>query len=63
MIESFNGRIRDECLNANVFLPLHDAKRKIETWRTDDDEGRTQGFWINGEQERLSPSPCSDEPP
>lgn len=32
-IESFNGRLRDECLNANWFLNLADAKRKIEAWR------------------------------
>ena len=31
--ESFNGRFRDECLNANWFLNLTDAKRKIEHWR------------------------------
>ncbi len=31
--ESFNGRLRDECLNAHWFLSLEDAKRKIETWR------------------------------
>ena len=30
VIESFNGRFRDECLNDNVFLLLHDARRKIE---------------------------------
>lgn len=34
-IESFNGRLRDECLNASWFLNLADAKRKIETWRLD----------------------------
>lgn len=32
-IESFNGRLRDECLNANWFVSLADAKRKIESWR------------------------------
>ena len=32
-IESFNGRLRDECLNANWFTSLSDARRKIETWR------------------------------
>jgi putative transposase len=32
-IESFNGRLRDECLNANWFLNLGDARRKIERWR------------------------------
>lgn len=34
-IESFNGRFRDECLNANWFTTLADAKRKIEAWRED----------------------------
>ena len=32
-VESFNGRLRDECLNASWFLNLADAKRKIESWR------------------------------
>jgi putative transposase len=32
-IESFNGRLRDECLNASWFVNLADAKRKIESWR------------------------------
>jgi putative transposase len=33
VVESFNGRLRDECLNANWFLSLADARSKIETWR------------------------------
>ena len=32
-VESFNGRFRDECLNANWFVNLADARRKIEAWR------------------------------
>jgi putative transposase len=32
-VESFNGRLREECLNANWFLSLEDAQRKIEAWR------------------------------
>jgi putative transposase len=36
VIESFNGRFRDECLNAHVFISLYDARRKIETWRIDE---------------------------
>lgn len=32
-IESFNGRFREECLNANWFLSLEDARDKIEAWR------------------------------
>lgn len=39
-IESFNGRLREECLNANWFVNLADAKRKIEEWRTDYNEQR-----------------------
>jgi len=39
-IESFNGRLRDECLNANWFLSLDDARSKIETWRRDYNEVR-----------------------
>ncbi len=39
-IESFNGRLRDECLNANWFTSLRDARRKIETWRQDYNEQR-----------------------
>ena len=34
-IESFNGSLRDECLNTNWFMSLEDAKEKIETWRQD----------------------------
>lgn len=32
-IESFNGRLRDECLNENWFINLNDARQKIENWR------------------------------
>jgi putative transposase len=39
-IESFNGRFRDECLNANWFENLADAKRKIEAWRVEYNETR-----------------------
>ena len=39
-VESFNGRLRDECLNANWFTSLIDARRKIETWRQDYNQQR-----------------------
>ncbi len=32
-VESFNGRLRDECLNTNWFMTLAEAKAKIERWR------------------------------
>ena len=34
-IESFNGRLRDECLNVHQFVSLDDARQKIEAWRHD----------------------------
>ena len=34
-IESFNGRLRDECLNVNQFVTMEDARAKIEAWRED----------------------------
>ena len=34
-VESFNGRLRDECLNANWFRNLMDARVKITAWRNE----------------------------
>jgi hypothetical protein len=39
-VESFNGRLRVACLNANWFTSLSDARRKIETWRQDYNQQR-----------------------
>jgi putative transposase len=33
--ESFNGRLRDECLNDNWFLSIRHAREVIEAWRKD----------------------------
>lgn len=34
-IESFNARVRDECLNEEVFSSLKDARQKLALWRYD----------------------------
>ena len=34
-IESFNGKLRDECLNEHWFTSLYDAREKVETWRVE----------------------------
>ena len=34
-IESFNGKLRDELLNEEVFTCLDDARRKLARWRYD----------------------------
>lgn len=39
-VESFNSRLRDECLNEHWFLSLADARHLVEAWRTDYNQTR-----------------------
>lgn len=39
-IESFNGKFRDECLNEEWFISLHQARYQIEHWRMDYNQER-----------------------
>ena len=39
-VESFNGRLRDECLNEHWFTSLAHARTVIETWRREYNEER-----------------------
>ncbi len=39
-VESFNGRLRDECLTVSWFQNLFEARRKIAAWRTEYNEER-----------------------
>jgi len=64
-IESFNGRLRDECLNGEWFLTLADAQRTIEAWRHDYNTarphsglaGRTPTEYSEALQRSITPSP------
>ena len=38
--ESFNGKLRDECLSANWFPSLADAQQRIEAWRREYNDAR-----------------------
>ena len=40
-VESFNGSLRDECLDVNWFESLDEAKAIIEAWRVDYNESRS----------------------
>ena len=42
-IESFNGRLRDECLNVYTFESIAHAKDMIEAWRRDYNDRRPHG--------------------
>ena len=35
LFESFNGRLRDECLNVEVLFALLDVRDMLERWRQD----------------------------
>ncbi len=50
LVESFNGRMRDECLNEELFLDLEDACKKISSWREHYNEVRP-----HGSLEKLTP--------
>jgi putative transposase len=41
-VETFNGSLRDECLNVHWFESLEDAQEKIENWRIDYNNNRPQ---------------------
>jgi transposase InsO family protein len=47
-IESFNGRLRAECLNQQWFETLAQAREEIENWRVDYNERRphTSLGWV-----------------
>ncbi len=50
--ESFNGKLRDELLNQEVFFSLKEAKVVIENWRQEYNTIRPHSF-LNG----LPPAP------
>lgn len=39
-VESFHGRLRDECLNRHWFIGLNDARYTVERWRQDYNQTR-----------------------
>jgi putative transposase len=65
-IESFNGRLRDECLNEHWFESLADAEEKIDAWRWDYNEhrphrslqGLSPGEFARRGQKGAANSPC-----
>ncbi|WP_338025145.1 integrase core domain-containing protein [Burkholderia sola] len=68
-VESFNGRFRQECLNAHWFLSLSDAQSKIDDWRTYYNEVRPHSAlqWMTpaefARQARESASPDNSTKP
>ena len=53
-IESFNGSLRDELLNEEMFDSLDDARRKLALWRYDyNNAGRTHRLGTKHRQKRA----------
>ncbi|MHB1046361.1 MAG: IS3 family transposase [Thermoanaerobaculia bacterium] len=57
-IESFNGRLREECLEAHWFTSLRHAREVIEAWRRDYNEVRPHSTVLSATRHRQS-SPLS----
>lgn len=43
VVESFNARVREECLNQHCFFSMHEAEAIIEDWRVDYNTVRPHG--------------------
>ena len=43
LIESFNGRLRDEFLNVNEFITMHEVHEKLKAWQDDYNHCRPHG--------------------
>ena len=43
LIESFNGRLRDECLNVHEFRSMDDVRQRLQAWRHDYNHHRPHG--------------------
>jgi putative transposase len=53
-IESFNGKLRDECLNEHWFTTVPEARSIIEVWRQDYNQERPHSALDKTEQHRSS---------
>ena len=62
-IESFNGKFRSECLNANWFLSLDEARRKCEAWRRDYNNVRPHSSLGGKTPSELHPRPGNPDQP
>jgi putative transposase len=58
VVESFNGRLRQECLNAHWFMLLGDAQKKVDAWRWDYNHRRPQSA-LGGEAPSESAKRCA----
>ena len=58
-VESFNGRLRDECLNETVFTSLRHARAVLSAWQHDYNEVRPHSALAGRPPAALSVPSCS----
>jgi putative transposase len=59
--ESFNGKLRDECLNTELFYTLREAQIIIERWRREHNTIRPHsslGYWLPAPETILPADPA-----
>ena len=52
-VESFHGRLREECLNVSWFQNLFDARRKIAAWKSNTTKNARTVVWDIGRRRSL----------
>jgi putative transposase len=68
-VESFNGKMRDECLSMHWFTDLADARRRIERWRREYNYVRPHSSLgdlppvVAAQRAGLRPPPATSAPP
>jgi putative transposase len=58
-VESFNGKLRDECLNETIFTSLRHARVVLAGWRIDYNQVRPHSFLGGRAPAEISLPPCS----
>lgn len=61
-IESFNGRLRDECLNEHWFLTMAHARQIIESWRNEYNTERPHSSLSNLSPEQFARNALTRDP-
>jgi putative transposase len=66
LIESFNGRLRDECLNTHEFASMQDVREKLLAWQEDYNTSRPHsslGHLTPSEFVKMRSGQRSEQPP
>lgn len=56
-VESFNGKLRDECLNEHWFAGIDEARRIVEAWRCDYNQQRPHSALGNRTPQEFAAQP------